>query len=111
MIKRGMDTSTISSITGLSEAEILTIAEAREGSATGGRAGFKWGSGVINTQPLETYNIDEIQDIEKEVGVGPMASDPGAGDDMNQVMEFFSLKLYGKSLDQLSEDELSLIHI
>ena len=34
-----------------------------------------------------------------------MASDPGAGDDMNQVMEFFSLKLYGKSVDQLSEDE------
>jgi hypothetical protein len=34
-----------------------------------------------------------------------MASDPGAGDDMNQVMEFFSLKLYGKSVDQLNEDE------
>ena len=55
MIQRGMDTSTISSITGLSEAEILTIAEAREGSATGGRVGFRWGGGLMHTQGLETW--------------------------------------------------------
>ena len=114
MIQRGMDTSTISSITGLSEAEILTIAEAREGSATGGRIGAM-GGGLMHLGRRPGYVNGEMVEQATDFIQGPggteefdetlMASDPGAGDDMNQVMEFFSLKLYGKSLDQLNEDE------
>ena len=106
MLQRGMDHATIAEVTGLDEATVLSIIQETQVMAQGGRAGFKWGgSEAIDIAPLETYNVDEIQDIEKEIGVGPMASDPEAGDDMNQVMEFFSLKLYGKSVDQLTEDE------
>ena len=216
MIQKGMDASTISSITGLSEAEILTIAEAREGSANGGRMGYaggqlvtpsadgsrpgyrglrmkedfrlpppdktdilfqtgpakenmfeNWteedwkkvkekggifdilidilktpyiirggesddwfgnsvgnkdggrigamGGGLMHLGRRRGYENGEMVEQETDFIQGPggteefdetlMASDPGAGDDMNQVMEFFSLKLYGKSVDQLSEDE------
>ena len=74
MLQRGMDHPTIAAVTGLDEATVLSIIQEAQAMAQGGRAGFKWGSSaVINTQPLETYNIDEIQDIEKEIGVGPMA--------------------------------------
>ena len=106
----------ISSITGLSEAEILAITQPRQLEATGGSswchgwwtyASMVEDSGYENGAMVEqqTDFIEGPQGGLKNLMKQLMASDPGAGDDMNQVMEFFSLKLYGKSLDQLSEDE------
>ncbi len=34
-----------------------------------------------------------------------MASDPSLGDDLNQTMEIFSIKIFGKELKDLTEDE------
>ena len=114
MIQKGMDASTISSITGLSEAEILAITQPRQLEATGGRVGAM-GGGLMHLGRRPGYVNGAMVEQETDFIQGPggteefdetlMASDPGAGDDMNQVMEFFSLKLYGKSVDQLSEDE------
>ena len=86
--------------------KILVMQQAQQGQtpnqmmAAGGRAGYLFGDRVEQQTdfiegPGGTEEFDETL----------MASDPGAGDDMNQAMEFFSLKLYGKSVDQLTEDE------
>ena len=100
MLQRGMDHATIAAVTGLEEADVLSIIQEAQAMAQGGRAGYLFGDRVEQQTdfiegPGGTEEFDETL----------MASDPGAGDDMNQVMEFFSLKLYGKSVDQLSEDE------
>ena len=34
-----------------------------------------------------------------------MASDPSVGDDLNQTMEIFSIRIFGKELKDLTEDE------
>ena len=61
--------------------KILVMKQAQQGqmpnqmmAADGGRAGYRWGSGVINTQPLETYDVDEFEDIKQSLNVSPMAS-------------------------------------
>ena len=82
--------------------KILVMKQSQQGqmpnqmmAADGGRAGFRWGgSEVINTQPLETYNIDEIQDIEKELGVGPMAEDG-----VDEETETMILDMHGRGMD------------
>ena len=114
MIQRGMDTSTISEITGLEEADVLSVIQETETMAQGGRVGAM-GGGLMHLGRRLGYENGAMVEQETDFIQAPggteefdetlMASDPGAGDDMNQVMEFFSLKLYGKSLDQLSEDE------
>ena len=94
MLQRGMDHATIAAVTGLDESDVLSIIQETQAMAQGGRAGFRWGSGVINTQPLETYNIDEIQDIEKEIGVGPMAEDV-----VDEETQSMIIDMHGRGMD------------
>jgi len=64
-------------------------------AANGGRMGFKWGgSDAIDVAPLETYNIDEIQDIEKEIGVGPLAED-----EVDEETQSMIIDMHGKGMD------------